>query len=74
MRAGNYQRKLSEAIRKRREALRLSQERFADLADMHRAYYSRLERGEVNVTVATLERICGTLKVSLADLADDAGV
>jgi transcriptional regulator with XRE-family HTH domain len=74
MKAGTFQRRLSDAIRKRREATGLSQERFADLAGMHRAQSSRLERGQTNMTVGTLERICVGLKVRLADIAADAEV
>jgi predicted transcriptional regulator len=45
---------LGAAIRKRRTALKVSQEAFADLIGMHRAYCSAIERGERNLTLGTL--------------------
>ena len=48
---------LGQAIRTRREATGLSQEAFADRIGMHRAYYSSIERGERNVTLATVARV-----------------
>lgn len=52
----------------------LSQEHFADSIGMHRVYYSSVERGERNITLATLQRIAQGLGVPMADLlvaADD---
>jgi len=49
--------RLGDAIRRRRVALGISQERFADSIRMHRAQYSKVERGERNVTVLTLHRV-----------------
>ncbi len=45
------------AVRSRRKALGLSQERLAELADMHRNYVGLVERGEKNLTVEMLFRI-----------------
>ena len=44
--------KLGQAIRTRRLAIKLSQDDFADRIHMHRAYYSAIERGEKNITLA----------------------
>ena len=38
-----------------------SQEAFADRIRMHRAYYGALERGEKNLQLSTLERVCAGL-------------
>ena len=55
--------RLGKAFRKRREALGFSQESFADHIGMHRTYYSAIERGEKNLQLDTLERICTGLDV-----------
>ena len=55
--------RLGQAFRKRREALGYSQESFADHIGMHRTYYSAIERGEKNLQLDTLERICTGLDV-----------
>ena len=54
---------LGMAFRRRREALGFSQESFADEIGMHRTYYSAIERGEKNLQLDTLERICTGLDV-----------
>ncbi|MFD0740099.1 helix-turn-helix domain-containing protein [Lysobacter koreensis] len=54
--------RLGKALRVRREAAGFSQESFADAIDMHRTYYSAIERGEKNLQLDTLQRICVGLK------------
>lgn len=46
----------------------LSQDNFADTIDMHRASYSAIERGEKNITLATLHRVAVGLGVTMAEL------
>ena len=65
--------RIGAAIRKRREATGHSQESFADKIDMHRTYYSAIERGEQNVTVETLERICKGIGAKMWEVLKDAG-
>ena len=55
--------RLGKAFRKRRQALGFSQESYADEIGMHRTYYSAIERGEKNLHLDTLERICTGLDV-----------
>ena len=62
------------AIRKRREALGFSQEGFADKIDMHRTYYGALERGENNLTLRTLKRVCAGLGVKIWEILKDADI
>mgnify|MGYP003576440287 CR=1 FL=1 len=64
---------LGGAIRRRRESLGYSQDRFADAIQMHRAYYGSIERGARNVTVSTLARVAEGLGVKPSDLLRDAG-
>jgi transcriptional regulator with XRE-family HTH domain len=44
-----------------------SQEQLALEAGITTSYYGQVERGERNITVHTLEKICNALNVSLAD-------
>ena len=70
----SLQEKLGAAIRERRSALEMSQEAFADSIKMHRAYYSKIERGERNVTLATLWRVAEGLGVTPSQLLGEAGI
>jgi transcriptional regulator with XRE-family HTH domain len=65
---------LGAVIRKRRTALKVSQEAFADLIGMHRAYYSAIERGQRNLTLGTLHRVAKGLGVRMADLMRDCNI
>lgn len=69
----NFATQIGSAIRSRRTELGLSQERFADGIAMHRAYYSSIERGEKNITLATLVRLAEGLGVKPSFLLDSAG-
>ena len=62
------------AMRNRRQLLEVSQEAFADKIGMHRTYYSALERGEVNLTLRTLRRVCSGLGVKVWEVLKDAEV
>lgn len=55
---------LGKALRARREGLGYSQESFADEIGMHRTYYSAIERGEKNLRLDTLRRLCDGLGVT----------
>lgn len=64
------QMKLGKALRDMRKAHRrhFSQEEFALEAEINRGYYGSIERGEVNVSVLTLEKICSALGASMEEL------
>lgn len=66
--------RLGAAIRERRTELGFSQETFADSIRMHRAYYSTIERGERNLTMATLNRVAIGLTLPLSQLLAKAGL
>jgi len=55
-------------IRDRRTAVGASQDRLAQECGLDRSYMGRIERGEVNVTIATLYRIARALHCSAHDL------
>ncbi|WP_028081645.1 helix-turn-helix domain-containing protein [Solimonas soli] len=58
-----FEQALGNALRRRRVALGYSQETFADEISMHRTYYSAIERGEKNLQIDTLRRVCTGLQV-----------
>ena len=64
--------RLGRSIRSHRKAAGHSQESFADEIGMHRAYYSAIERGEKNLQIDTLQRVCDGLKVRMSDVLKDA--
>lgn len=64
--------RLGKSLRARREAAGYSQESFADAIDMHRTYYSAIERGEKNLQLDTLVRICEGLGTPLWEALKDA--
>lgn len=64
--------RLGTAIRERRAGLALSQEAFADSIKMHRAYYSKIERGERNLTLQTLVRVANGLGIAPSLLLTEA--
>ncbi len=66
--------RIGDALRKRREGRGISQEAFADEIGMHRTYYSALERGEINLTVRTLSRVCAGLNARVWEVMKDAEV
>lgn len=59
---------VGEIIRTRRKALRFSQERLAELADMHPTYISEIERGKVNASIYCFQNLTQALGIELADL------
>ncbi len=62
------QKLLGTTIRKKREALELSQENFASLCGMHRTYMGAIERGERNVSLLNIRRIASVLELKLSEL------
>jgi transcriptional regulator with XRE-family HTH domain len=62
---------LGAAIREKRKHAGLSQEKLAEMADLHPNYMSRVERGEEQVSLAALRRIARALKVPVAELVKD---
>ena len=55
-------------LRRIRVAKKVSQERLALDSDIDRAYVGRVERGEENVTVSTLEALAMVLGIPVSDL------
>ena len=59
-------------LRQLRTSKKLSQEKLAELAGLHRTFVSMVERGERNVTIATVEKLALALACRMADLMPDA--
>lgn len=59
---------LGQQIRCLREEKNLSQEEFAGLANIDRAYYGGIERGERNVAALNLIKIAEAMGVEVAKL------
>ncbi len=59
---------LGNAIRQVREDRGLSQERLAELADLHRTYVSSVELGHRNISFENIYRIANALGVSMTEL------
>lgn len=52
---------VSAAVRKRRKALKLSQEELAERCRLHRTYIGAIERAEGNITLDTLDKVAKAL-------------
>ena len=60
--------RLGQTVRKRRRALRLSQEGLAEKADLHWTYIGGIERGERNVSLLNIVKIARALGVTASRL------
>ncbi|HEY0777651.1 MAG TPA: helix-turn-helix transcriptional regulator [Gemmatirosa sp.] len=63
---------LGRAVRRLRAAAGHSQEAFADVVGVHRTYLGLIERGAVNVTLTTLEKLAAALRLTPGRLLDEA--
>lgn len=68
MAIGDLQRIVGRNLRAYRQAKGLSQEAFAELVGMHRTYIGGVERGERNLTLATVERYAEAIGLDPLDL------
>lgn len=50
----------------------MNPESYADEIGMHRTYYSAIERGEKNLQLDTLQRVCEGLRASIWEVFKDA--
>lgn len=57
-------------LRVREERLKrgLSQEKLAEIANLHRTYIGMIERGEKNITLVNIEKIANALELPLRRL------
>lgn len=62
------QKKLGKRIRELRQKRGISQEAFADACGLNRVHMSDIERGEVNLSIATLKKIANNLDTTASEL------
>lgn len=67
-----HRKRLGTALREQRQKLGLSQEKLAEIADCHRNFVGRLERGEQNPTVDMLVRFAKALRCSVSQIMINA--
>jgi len=63
---------LGQAIRRKRGRLGLSQEEFAELANVHRTYISSIELGKVSVGIEVAHALACALGMKLSQLVREA--
>jgi transcriptional regulator with XRE-family HTH domain len=59
-------------VRRKREKLGLSQEQFAERANVHRTYISSIELGKVSVGIEVANEVATALRMRLSDLVRGA--
>lgn len=62
--------KLGERIREMRLLKNLSQEDFAQAAELDRSYIGQIERGERNLSFNNLHKIAAAFDISLSELLE----
>ena len=67
----SFQQMFGAAVRRRRHRLGLSQEDFAEKADIHRTYISKIEAGKVDVGLAVAYRVARALNSKLSTLIQE---
>jgi len=55
-------------VRKQREKQNLSQEKLAELCNLHRTYIGGIERGERNVSLENIQKVADALDVKISEL------
>lgn len=55
-------------VQRYRNKLGLSQEKFAEKANVHRTYIGTVERGETNLTLLNIYKLAKALEISPKDL------
>lgn len=70
----DIQRQVGERVRHLRRLRGLTQEELAEASGLNRAHLGEIERGEVDVTIVTLQRIGRGLRLRVSTLVKDIGV
>ena len=63
-------RAFGQRLREFRESAGLSQEKLAEMADLHRNYVGTLERGQSNISLLAMVRLARCLRVKLYELIE----
>lgn len=62
-----------QAVRKIRLSKDISQEKFADMCDLHRTYISDVELGKRNVSLENIGKMANALGISISELFQEVG-
>lgn len=62
---------LGQNIKKYRYLKGVSQEQLAELSGLHRTYIGAVERGERNISVDNIEKICNALEIHIKELFNE---
>lgn len=65
---------LGQAVQRLRKEREISQEGLALLSGVDRSYMGRIERGDNNVAVLTLQRVAAALELTVCELMAEAGL
>jgi transcriptional regulator with XRE-family HTH domain len=60
--------RFGKRVRLLRRDLGVSQEAFADMCGLDRTYMGGIERGERNVGLVNINKVCSAFRISLAEL------
>jgi transcriptional regulator with XRE-family HTH domain len=63
--------RFGKKLREIRERRGVSQEKLAEMAELHRTYVSSVERGKRNISLQNIERLALALGVSMGELMPD---
>ncbi len=64
----SVQERFGDAVRARREELRMTQEDLAHKAGIHRTYLSDIERGTRNLSLINIEKLAAALSITMSKL------
>ncbi len=67
-------RAFGDEVRRGRNALKISQEDFAELSGLHRTYVGQIERGEKNISFVNILRVSRALGMKPSQLLDAASL
>ena len=65
-----FLKKFGDRVQLLRNQAGISQEKLAELAEMHRTYISGIERGERNVSLINIMRLANALNLSVSKLME----
>lgn len=72
MKSEDFLKNLGERVRELRRARGMSQEKLAELSDLHLTYVSKVERGLVNGSISAYAAIADALGMPLAEFIEPA--
>ena len=65
-----FLKKFGDRVQSLRNQAGISQEKLAELTEMHRTYISGIERGERNVSLINIMRLANALNLSVSKLME----